>query len=65
MFQFWSCKNSEDICVEKSKNLSNIIDIQIRDTQEKTKMVYIQWNAAIKLETVVPKQSLKMSCSVQ
>jgi hypothetical protein len=49
MFRFRSCKNSKDIFVDKSKNLSNIMDIQIRDTQEKTKMGYIKWNATIKL----------------
>jgi hypothetical protein len=64
MFRFRSCKNSEDICVDKSKNLSNITDIDLLDMQEKTKMGYVHFflinglysaNAAMKLETEVPK----------
>jgi hypothetical protein len=55
MFRFRSCKNSDHICVDKSKSLSNIMGIHLRDTQEKTKMGYILLNAAIKLETIVPK----------
>jgi hypothetical protein len=43
MLRFRSWGNSEDICIDKSKNLSNIMDIHLLDMQDKTKMGYIKF----------------------